>query len=264
MLVILLFVVIIPIAINEMYKSGTGYITRWNAADVLSYYGTVLGATATATAMVVTVVFTRKQIYRDNYLKNEKEKWAKIEAVLADALDNINPLRPWTDTMDTGFVKPNAAIQKLQKYKIYCRTATDKLNAYLNIADYPKVKSLIDAIGSFTKEIDPICQEEIEAYSILQYFKHKEKAKKMIEMEKDNPKSFSKEELEFSKEILNKTDGITKQDILYAIGQLNKQMIEQYNGPYRSLLQLKGAIFEQINAEVQKNADSILLLWRKK
>ena len=46
----------------------------WGAADVLSYYGTILGATATATAMIVTIVFTRKQIYRDSYLKNGNEK----------------------------------------------------------------------------------------------------------------------------------------------------------------------------------------------
>ena len=40
---IILFVFGVPIAINECYRVG-GYITLWNAADVLGYYGTILGA----------------------------------------------------------------------------------------------------------------------------------------------------------------------------------------------------------------------------
>ena len=257
-------IIIIPIVINEAYKHDVIYVTMWGAADVLSYYGTILGATATATAMIVTIVFTRKQIYRDSYLKNGNEKWEKIEVILADALDNINPMQPWLDTMDTGFVDPNTAIQKIQKYQIYCRTAIDKLNSHLNINDYPKVKSLIDAIGNFTKEIGPICQEELEAYSLLRYFNHRNTVKEIIQLEKEKPDSFSEEDLEFCEEMLNKTKDIRMQDILHTIGQLNKQMIEQYNDQYRSLLQLKGATFEQINMEIQENADSILHIWKKK
>ena len=263
-LILIFAIIIIPIVINEAYKHEVIYVTMWSASDVLSYYGTILGAIATATAMVVTIFFTRKQIYRDSYLKNEKEKWEKIEAILADALDNINPMQPWLDTMDTGFVDPNTAIQKIQKYQIYCRTAIDKLNAHLNINDYPKIKSLINAIGNFTKEIEPICQEELEAYSLLRYFNHKIKAKETIEIEKNIPNTFSKEDLEFCEEILNKTNSIKMQDILHTIGQLNKKMIEQYNDQYSSLLQLKGETFEQINMEIQENADRILHIWQKK
>ena len=83
-------------------------------------------------------------------------------------------------------------------------------------------------------------------------------------IEKEKPDSFSEEDLEFCEEILNKTKDIRMQDILHTIGQLNKQMIEQYNDQYRSLLQLKGATFEQINMEIQENADSILHIWKKK
>ena len=99
-LAILFFVIVVPICINECYKIGSGYITEWGAADVLSYYGTALGATATATAMVATITFTRKQIDRDSYLKSEKEKWSKIEAVFIDALNSINPMLPLISTMD--------------------------------------------------------------------------------------------------------------------------------------------------------------------
>ena len=90
-LVFLLFSIAIPIAINESYKHGVVYVTKWDAADVLSYYGTILSATATVIAMVMTIAFTRKQINRDSYLKNESDKWSIIESVFADALDSIRP-----------------------------------------------------------------------------------------------------------------------------------------------------------------------------
>lgn len=37
-------------------------------------------------------------------------------------------------------------------------------------------------------------------------------------------------------------------------------MVSAYETKYRDLLQLKGQTFEAINAEIQKKADSILLL----
>lgn len=66
---IFLFTIVIPIAINESYKHGVIYITKWDAADVLSYYGTILSVAATVIAMAITIAFTRKQINRDSYLK---------------------------------------------------------------------------------------------------------------------------------------------------------------------------------------------------
>lgn len=106
----------VPIAINELYKQGTGYITVWNGADILSFYGTMLGTGATILALVITIVYTRKQISRDNYLKSKSEKWAKIESIFATALDTINPMRPLTLTMGTGHTDPSATILTLQKY----------------------------------------------------------------------------------------------------------------------------------------------------
>lgn len=42
--IILALVIGVPLAINELYKKGPGYITVWDGADMLSYYGTLLGA----------------------------------------------------------------------------------------------------------------------------------------------------------------------------------------------------------------------------
>ena len=58
-LAIILFVFGIPIVINEAYKNG-GYITMWNAADVLSFYAVILSGLITVLVLVATIIYTKK------------------------------------------------------------------------------------------------------------------------------------------------------------------------------------------------------------
>lgn len=261
---ILLFSVAIPIAINESYKHGVVYVTKWDAADVLSYYWSILGTAATIGALVITIRFTQRQISRDAYLKNENEKWTKIESVLADALNSINPMLPLIGTMDTGLKDPSAAITTIQKYQISCKLATDQLNAYLSTTDYPKVKELIDAIYNFSEQISAICTNEIEWYTKLRDLLSRDTAKKTMDMETQYPGSFPVETLSFCLKIIHDTDDLKIKDIEDTIGQLTAKMVETHQNTYRSLLQLKGSTFDAINTEIQRNADSILHLWGRK
>ena len=90
----------IPVIINECYKANRGYLTVWSGSDVLGYYGSILGSAIAAITLVVTIVFTKKQIQRESYLKSEEEKWAKIENVFSDMLVKINPINTLLKTMD--------------------------------------------------------------------------------------------------------------------------------------------------------------------
>jgi hypothetical protein len=56
-LTFIILLVFVPIIINEAYKADTGYVTVWNAEDVLSYYATILGAVATIAAVVGTILY---------------------------------------------------------------------------------------------------------------------------------------------------------------------------------------------------------------
>lgn len=248
----------VPIIINECYKANRGYITEWGAADVLSFYGTILSAFVTIVTIVATIGFTKKQIQRDSYLKSETEKWSKIETIFATALDAINPIRPMTETIDIGIINPNSAILTFQKYQMRCRTAMDQLNAFLNIADYPKVKALIDGINKAVEEFIQVCEEEISAYGKLRDFSGKGNAENVLRTEAARPNSFSKENVAFSKTLLEKMDGISHDDIMKAISASNDKMVSAYETTYRSLLQLKGQTFDVINAETRQKADSIL------
>lgn len=213
-IIALLFLTVgIPIIINEAYKYGAlygGYATEWNAADVLSYYGTALGATATVIAMVATIIFTRKQISRDSYLKNEHEKWSKIEAVLSDALNSINPMHSLIETMDTGFNNPSDTITTIQKYQMSCKIATDQLNTCLSTTDFPKVKNLIDAINNFTEQISEICTEQISVYLKLRDYLSLDTAKRIMDMESRYPGSFPDETLSVQELLMTQVVSILK------------------------------------------------------
>ena len=153
-LVISAFLVGIPIVINECYKANYGYSTAWDASAMLGYYGTILGAIITVVTLVATITFTKKQIQRESFLKNESEKWSKLKSIFLDILSNINPMGNLKEVMDNGFIDPTKAIHILQRYQMNCKTSTDLLNAYLNMNDYPKVKHLIDGIAEMAKEIE--------------------------------------------------------------------------------------------------------------
>lgn len=258
------FLVGIPIIINEAYKCDSGYLTLWNAADVLSYYGTIIGASSTIVALAVTISFTRNQISRDGFLKNESEKWARIESTFAKILNEINPMQPMVGTIDTGFTNPSVAIGIFQKYQMSCRITTDQLNAILSSADFPKVKSLIEEINKASDQFFQICTEEIAMYSKLRDFLSRDTAIQTLQIEMEHPNSFSQDDLSSCKRILDVTDGLRIEDIEGELAQINEKMISAYQTTYRSLLQLKGTTFELINRDIQSEAESILRLWRKK
>ena len=133
----------IPIIINECYKADCGYITVWDGGDVLGYYGAILGSIIAAATLAITIIFTKKQIQRDSFLKNETEKWDRLKTIFLQTLSDINPMRVLKDMMDTGFTDSAKAICLLQRYQLDCKIANDILNAHLNIVDYPKLKNLL-------------------------------------------------------------------------------------------------------------------------
>ena len=261
--VVLVLIVGVPIIINEHYKANSGYMTMWGAAEVLSYYGTILGVLMAGATIVATILFTYKQIQRDSYLKCENEKWVKIEGVFATALDTINPIRPLLETMDTGMKNPGAAIPTFQKYQMACKIASDQLIAFLNGADYPKVKALLECVNQATEDFSRLCDEEIAIYKRMLNLSSRPTAERTVEMEAAHPGSFPDNSLTFCKTILDKTNGITFDALAKELATSNEKMVSAYETKYRSLLQLKGQTFEKINAETQKKADNILLFGGK-
>ena len=248
----------IPIIINECYKANCGYITVWDGSDVLGYYGTILGSVIAVISIIVTIAFTKKQIQRDSFLKNENEKWVRLKSIFLQTLSDINPMRILKDVMDNGFTDPTKAITLLQRYQLDCKIANDLLNAHLNMNDYPKFKELIDSIATTAEVFVDISQKEIDQYSDFRLLQHKDTALEMLNIEKERPGSFSKENIAFNKDILEKIKTISHESINRQITQLNTEFIQAYEEKYRALLQLTGSTFETIAIETQRQADSML------
>ena len=251
-------VVGVPIIINECYKANCGYITVWDGSDLLGYYGTILGSVIAVISIIVTIAFTKKQIQRDSFLKNENEKWDRLKSIFLQTLSDINPMRILKDVMDNGFTDPTKAITLLQRYQLDCKIANDLLNAHLNMNDYPKFKELIDSIATTAEVFVDISQKEIDQYSDFQLLQHKDTALEMLSIEKERPGSFSKENIAFNKDLLEKTKTISHEGINRQITQLNTEFIQAYEEKYRALLQLTGSTFETIAIETQRQADSML------
>lgn len=253
----------VPLIINECYKANCGYITVWDGTDVLGYYGTILGAAIAVLTLVATIIFTKKQIQRDSYLRLETDKLSKLESIFLEILGSINPIKTLKNVMHNGFSDPTKAINILQEYQLNCKTANDRLNAHLNMADYPKFKVIIDSIANIAEEFVSISQREIDQYSNLRLLAHRETADKVLHNKEIMSYSFFAKEIAFSKEVLEKTKDMDYIDIEKAIAQLNEEFIKAYETKFRSLLQLNGSTFEEVNTEVQKKADDILRLRRK-
>ena len=248
----------IPVIINECYKANCGYITVWDGSDVLGYYGTILGSVIAVISIIVTIAFTKKQIQRDSFLKNENEKWDRLKSIFLQTLSDINPMRILKDVMDNGFTDPTKAITLLQRYQLDCKIANDLLNAHLNMNDYPKFKELIDSIATTAEVFVDISQKEIDQYSDFRLLQHKDTALEMLSIEKERPGSFSKENIAFNKDILEKIKTISHESINRQITQLNTEFIQAYEEKYRALLQLTGSTFETIAIETHRQAESML------
>ena len=257
-LVISVFLVGIPIVINECYKANCGYSTAWDASAMLGYYGTILGAIITVVTLVTTITFTKKQIQRESFLKNESEKWSKLKSIFLDILSNINPMGTLKEVMDNGFIDPTKAIHILQRYQMNCKTSTDLLNAYLNMNDYPKVKHLIDGIAEMAEEFVDISSGEIEQYSDFRILQNKDSAYQMVEIEKARPGSFSTENLATNQEIIEKLKNISSENINSQIAFYNSEFIRVYETKYRALLQSIGSTFETLEVATAQEADRLL------
>ena len=230
---------------------------------MLGYYGAILGSIIAVATLAITIIFTKKQIQRDSFLKNENEKWDRLKAIFMQTLSDINPMRVLKDVMDNGITDPTKAINLLQRYQLDCKIANDILNAHLNMVDYPKFKKLIDSIAATAEEFVSISQKEIDQYSDLRIWQHKDTAYELLKAEKDHPGAFSQEHIALNEEIVEKCKSISYESINQQITLLNTEFVRLYEEKYRALLQLTGSTFEAISVETQQQADRMLSLGKK-
>lgn len=75
-IIFLVTAIVGPIIINSLYMQNSGYITKWEANDVLAYFGGILGAIATIISLIITILYNKKQI--------REEQKQQLNVILAD------------------------------------------------------------------------------------------------------------------------------------------------------------------------------------
>ena len=243
----------VPIIINECYKANSGYMTIWGAADVLSYYGTILGTFVTVATIVVTISFTRKQIQRESYLKNETEKWAKIEDAFTGAISTISPYQSLVETMDYTTTDPTVAITQLQRYLIDSTCAFDKVLLFMNKEEYLKLRDIVVQLEGIRDELHITIQAEIEAYARLRELRNCEFSRKMFASDYDN--SAQPEEYKSTDE---QTCDSKINDIYAEIESLTQNIAKIYAEEFRPVFLKKRDRFEDIYRDIRKKANQLL------
>jgi len=91
-------VILVPLGIDGLYKLGDflsnrgalTYITEWDAADVLSYYGAVLGGAATLYGIIVTITSQNKHREKDRKKDKNEQRIQFVAGKLHDTLQNLD------------------------------------------------------------------------------------------------------------------------------------------------------------------------------
>lgn len=80
-IIIGIITIIIPFFINEFYKTGKGYVTLWEAKDVLAFYGSYV-------SFIGTVLLGILALYQNKIFKEENDKsQLKLEKINSKMFD---------------------------------------------------------------------------------------------------------------------------------------------------------------------------------
>lgn len=241
----ILLVVVIPIAINECYKAdAVYYVTIWDAADVLSYYGTVLGAVAAVTALVATIAYYRKQVVYEKMIQHEQEKWLRIEKLVDQALDDMHPSKitiAITEVLESQ--RMELIYLKLNTYDMTVKNTVDKL---LLLTSKHKNEKLIDLSGKIDiamKEFSKIVKGYMD---FLLEISGKNLTLQMMKRGESTPELTQMCILQFMSDIRERST------------EISKELSNTYETTYRPLITLKESVFDEINQQVLEDAKKIL------
>ncbi len=258
---VLFLVFVVPVIINESYKANNGYVTMWGAAEVLSYYGTVLGAFITIFALTTTIRFTKKQVQRESYLKAENEKWNKIESVIVKAIDDVSPSRASELINQSLTQSRDEAIVSFRSCMSRAETAMDMIHGYINKADEAFLQQLLSSMSRYSSKYEDVVGSLSAQFFNLEAL---EKVRKIHETAKTISNPFDRSEyMQKHHSLFEATKGMTVDSVTDEIISLRNQLEELRKSDYLGLLDLKRDTFATIHHHVEQDANEILNLWGK-
>lgn len=113
---VLVFVFLIPIAINELYLANTGYITLWSAADVLSYYAEILSGVISIGALIATIYYSKKDTQKQINLSQSQ---LNVPFFIIDKIDTSSNCKVFCSPEDGHSWKIEYSMHLRQQEKIF-------------------------------------------------------------------------------------------------------------------------------------------------
>ena len=255
---IILFVFGVPIVINECYKAG-GYVTLWSAEDVLSYYGTILGAIVSVAVLAATILFTQKQIRHDQFVNTQSEKWKSVDAIINQAIEAVQPLHVAQMVYaDIGYEHAGETINKLQRHTMNMKKSLDMLNCHLDSDEGKRLSALIQQILLCMEEVESLASQMVQQLSCIQKNKLHENYKELLRLALQSPGTVDDETVQNYQNYLKANPYTPPDRITEEIGDIGLKLVGTYNTTYQSLLDKKREVFRDIERENMEKADEIL------
>lgn len=255
---VLLFVFGVPIVINECYKAG-GYETLWSAEDVLSYYGTILGATVSVAVLAATILFTRKQIRHDQFVNSQAEKWKSVDVIINQAIEAVQPLQVTQMVYsDAGYEHAGETINRLQGHIMNMKKSLDLLNCHLNSDEMQRLSAFIQQILSCMEEVESLASQMVQQLSCIQKNKLHENSKELLRLALQSPGMVDEKIVRQYQNDLKANPYTSPDKISDEIGNIGLKLVGIYNTTYQSLLDKKREVFCNIERENMEKAEEIL------
>ncbi len=162
---VLLLTVGVPFLINWLYSLPPVIHTRWSAANVLAYYGTLLGAAAGIFTLYVTICDGLWKFRTDYRLQCEMKMWQDIDEMFQQCISEIHPSKLdmlLLTSLPDG--NPYTLITETVAFRVTVTTTVDRLvSSVQNISD-PDLHKLKNQLVLFKKKLLSV----VEQYSALQ------------------------------------------------------------------------------------------------
>lgn len=249
----------IPIGINECYKADTGYMTKWGASELLSYYGTVLGSIIAVVVFAATIIFSKKQIAYEQLVNKQEEHWKSIDTIITQALKNIDPLQIALITYsDIGYAHPAETACRIQAHVLNVKTSFDALLCYLTQDEYKRIEQLGKTFSDCLRKLESLSDQIVQQLNYKHAMDLRISCEKTIQNASSNPSPFEQAMLYGCEKFLKDHPVIPADVITGKIGEATKDIATLHNAEYQSLLREKRIAFEEIDSENIKNANKLL------
>ncbi len=256
----IILIVGVPVAINEAYKANNGYLTLWTAADVLSYYGTILGAAATIGALIATILFTKRQIQRQSYIDLQEKKWDRIDALVSDALETIHPSRMNEILANAIWKEKGEVISDFHLYIHRLHLAQDSLIGNISSEDYKEIKAVVDGILNAAQQYSNIALELINLHSKFLQLKMRENAQTSLRIMQANPNTYDAKLADEYLQLIQEYGDLSNESINNEINKVQSKITELHHNGYINLLAQKRQTFSVITERRNQQANKILNL----